>query len=95
MPSYHFICKKHKALVEITRISLRPWSRLTQEERNLLATCPQRDGLGKEIHQMDRSPNPPSAQKKETLDNGAMRNKLERFVNAEELYKDRAAKSRQ
>lgn len=90
MPAYNFVCKLHKALVEITRISQRPWSKLSPEERRLLATCPQQDGLGKEIHQMERDASGPTAHKKETLDNGAMKRKLERFVDAEKLYKDRA-----
>lgn len=94
MPSYHFICKLHKALVEITRISMRPWSKLSPEERLLLATCPQQNGLGKEIHQMERDAVGPTAQKKETLDNGAMKRKVERYVDAERLYKDRAKQNR-
>lgn len=94
MPSYNFVCKLHKALVEITRISPRPWKNLSAEERKLLATCPQQNGLGPEIHQMERAPKGPGAQVKETLDNGAMRHKVERFKDAEKLYKDRANKAR-
>ena len=90
MPAYNFICDLHKAFVEITRISVRPWNRLSEEERKLLATCPQQNGLGPEVHQMKRSARGPTAHKKETLDNGAMKRKLERFVDAEKLYKDRA-----
>jgi hypothetical protein len=90
VPAYNFVCKLHKALVEITRISMRPWNRLSPEERLLLATCPQQNGLGKEIHQMERAAKGPTAHKKESLDNGAMKRRVERFVDAEKLYKDRA-----
>jgi hypothetical protein len=90
VPSYYFICKLHKAFVEVTRISPRPWTKLSADERKLLATCPQQNGLGREIHQMERAPRGPTAQVKETLDNGAMKRKVERFKDAEKLYKDRS-----
>lgn len=38
---------------------------------------------------MKRHAKPPTAQKMEVLDNGIMTEKLERFQNAEELYKNR------
>ena len=39
-----------------------------------------------------RTPNPPSTHTKEILDNGAMPKSLERFSDAERLYKERAGK---
>jgi hypothetical protein len=39
---------------------------------------------------MERAPRGPTAQVKETLDNGAMKRKVERFKDAEKLYKDRS-----
>jgi len=54
--------------------------------------------LGPVLHQecgseLKRVQSPPSSQVKETMDNGIMAKKLERYANAEELYKDRAAKA--
>lgn len=42
---------------------------------------------------LKRVQNPPSSQVTETLDNGIMPKKLERYANAEELYKERSEKS--
>ncbi len=94
MPSYNFVCKKHKPLIEVTRISTKPLSKLSTAEREKLALCPIVDRPYGE-HPMERDAKGPSAQVKETLDNGAMKRKVERFKDAEQLYKDRAAKSRQ
>jgi hypothetical protein len=94
MPSYNFVCKLHKALVKVTRISKKPWAQLTTDEKELLATCPNEDkGLARVSHTMERDPSGPSALVKETLDNGAMTTKIERLKDAEQLYKDRAKKN--
>lgn len=91
MPAYNFVCKLHKALIEITRISQRPWSKLSAEERKLLSLCPsEHHGIAREPHQMERAPSGPSAQVKERLDNGVMKRAVERYKDAERLYKDRA-----
>lgn len=39
---------------------------------------------------LKRDPHPPSNQVKETLDNGIMARKVERYSDAEELYRNRA-----
>lgn len=39
---------------------------------------------------MERSPEPPSVRATEILDNGFMPRRIERLVNAEALFKDRA-----
>ena len=89
MPSYNFICERHEPPLKRTRIESKPWNQLREDEQLALKVCP----LCGE--QMERAPRGPSAQVKETLDNGAMRRKVERFKDAEKLYKDRADKSRQ
>ncbi len=94
VPAYKFICKLHKALVEVTRISRKPWKQLTSEEQLALSLCPQRNGLGPHAHAMHRNASGPTAQVKEILDNGAMKRKVERYKDAEKLYKDRADKDR-
>ncbi len=40
---------------------------------------------------LKRNPKPPSTQVMERLDNGVMKRALERFADAEELHRDRAA----
>ena len=89
MPSYNFVCKKHKPLIEVTRIAPVPLRNLTAEQRVKLTLCPIVDRPYGE-HAMERNPHPPGATVKETLDNGAMKRKIERFRDAEKLYKDRA-----
>jgi hypothetical protein len=90
VPTYHFSCTKHKPLIEVTRISVKPMNGLSAEELEKLARCPIEDeSYGR--HAMKRTPRPPTVTVKESLDNGVMTHRLERFKDAEQLYRDRAA----
>jgi hypothetical protein len=41
-----------------------------------------------------RAPQPPTTATKETIDNGLMSKRVERYVDAEDLYKERSKKPR-
>jgi hypothetical protein len=88
VPSYKFICKNHDEPVEFTKILPKP---LKAYGENANVHTPFCMSCGK---LMERSARGPSAQVKETLDNGAMTTKIERFKDAEKLYKDRAEKNK-
>lgn len=77
MPVYHFRCPD--CLAE-SRLLLTPEQ---AKQSNRCKSC------GAELV---RAPSGPGCLKKETLDNGAMGKSLERFSDAEQLFKERAGK---
>ena len=76
MPMYRLYCQKCDSLVQ----------RLLKSEQLASVTCKVCGTV------LERRAQPPEAYKYETLDNGVMNKRLERFQNAEELYKNRKKK---
>lgn len=69
--------------VSESRIRRWRWSKATAEQLKEVATC-QCGG------EMERKTKGPTAHRKETLDNGVMAHGVERFVEAQEWYTERA-----
>ena len=77
MPLYNLYCSK----CDVTN------RRLMTNKEMVAAICPECETP------LVRVAQPPSTQTFESLDNGAMTKRVERLVNAEELYKNRDKKS--
>ena len=77
MPVFHYACTKCS----------KPHRRLCSFlESQVAQACPACGG------ELTRTPNAPTTHVKEVLDNGAMPKAVERFADAERLYKERAGK---
>lgn len=84
MPIYNFACVSCKAPV---RKILSPENYKLFVIFNEYMDCKKCGG------RVERKVNPPSSQTVETLDNGLMPKRVERFADAETLYKERSKKS--
>lgn len=84
MPKYNFTCSTCGA--RRTRIFLQPWRMQTIATQEASKRCPR--GC---TEPMGRDDPAVTTAVVETLDNGAMSRKVERFADAERLYKERAA----
>ncbi len=85
MPRYFFVCTESTGGcgTKVSRITRKPLHEMSEEDQFKLLHCK----CGRRYHSDYR---PPTSQKKEILDNGAMLHRIERPANAEELAKDRA-----
>jgi hypothetical protein len=90
MPTYNFVCDHGSGGcgAKWSRILRNPIGKLTEEEYRDAFMCKE---CGRRSRRDARGP---TAQVKETLDNGAMTQRLERYKDAEKLYKDRAKQNR-
>ena len=82
MPTYRLTCESCARVVVRTLVTT--LKNLPADEREEITRC----SCGKRLK---RTPTP-STLVRESLDNGAMTHRVERLKDAEELYKDRAAK---
>lgn len=79
MPLFHWACP-------VCNVVLRRILDAKGNEYVVIGSCPTKDCPGA----LKRAPKPPTAQAVETLDNGFMVRRLERPVDAERLYRERA-----